>query len=134
MKGRARGETKQTRQKLNELLENELFFLEVVRKLRVALAQIVERDRSFEHIAEELKACHADIVKRHFFPINKTIDAWAKQPEAIEEELIQATQEDKSRILYFVALIEEELKNKEEEEIKKLRDEIQRVREQLSSR
>jgi chromosome segregation ATPase len=121
------------RKKLSELLEKELLFLEIVRKLRVGLAKIIDRQESFKQLAEELKACQADIVKRHFFPINKTIDACAKQPLAAEEELIKTTQEDLSKILHFIAVIEEEL-GKKEKEIKELRDETQKVREMLSTR
>jgi GTPase involved in cell partitioning and DNA repair len=115
------------RKKLSELLEKELLFLEIVRKLRVSLAKIVDRLESFEQLAEELKACQTEIVKRHFFPINKTIDTFAKQPLAAEEELIKTTQEDLSKILHFIEVIEEEL-TKKEKEIKELRDETKKLR------
>ncbi|RZN40157.1 MAG: hypothetical protein EFT35_03225 [Methanophagales archaeon ANME-1-THS] len=128
MKDRAHGGN---RKKLSELLEKELLFLEIVRKLRAGLAKLEDRSESFKHLAEELKACEAEIVKRHFFPINKTIDAWIKQPLAVEEELIRTTQEDQSTILHVIEVLEEELTKKEIEE---LRGEIQRVREMLTTR
>jgi K+/H+ antiporter YhaU regulatory subunit KhtT len=121
------------RQRISELLEKELLFLEIVRKLRVSLAKIIDRLKFFEQLAEELKACQAEIVKRHFFPINKTIDACAKQPLAAEEELIKTTQEELSKILHFIAVIEEEL-TKKEKEIKELKDETQKLREILLTR
>ncbi|MDI6885326.1 MAG: hypothetical protein QMD22_03080 [archaeon] len=117
------------KRELKELLEREALFLEILRKLHLWVQTVFARPESLEKLAEELKACEAQIVKRYFFPVDKTIEAFTtKQPSISREELITASEEDREKLLLFIDILDKEVKNKEEE-IKKLKEETKKIHE-----
>ncbi|MBE0517567.1 MAG: hypothetical protein IBX41_09355 [Methanophagales archaeon] len=119
------------KRELKELLEREALFLEILRKLHERVQTVFARPESLEKLAKELKACEAQIVKRYFFPVDKTIEAFTtKQPSISREELITASEEDREQLLLFIDVIDKEVKNKEEE-IKKLKEETKKLHEML---
>ena len=116
---------------LAELLEREVLFLETLRKLQPLLQKAFNRSELLVKLAKEMKACEAEIVKRYFFPVDKTIEAFtSEQPSLSREELIKTSEEDRGKLLLFIDILDKEVKNKEEE-IKKLKEETKKLREML---
>ena len=79
-----------------------------------------------------MKALEAQIVKRYFFPIDKTIADFATLPPESQEELIKASEEDREKLLLFIDLLDNEVTKKEEEEgTREFKEETKKLREML---
>ena len=121
----------ESNKELKELLERETLFLKILRKLHAWVQTVFARPETLEKLARELKACEAEIVKRYFFPIDKTIEAFtSEQPSLSREELIKACEEDREKLLHFIDLLDKEVMKKGEE-IKELKEETKELREML---
>ncbi len=125
-------EWKEKKKELTVLLEREALFLEITRQLSGRVQNVFARPESLEKLAEELKACETDIVKRYFFPVDKTIDTFTDKPSIAREELIKASTEDKEKLLRFIGVLDKEIINKEEE-ITELKKETEKMREMLTN-
>jgi len=125
-------EWKEKKKELTELLEREALFLEIARQLYGRVQNVFARPESLEKLAEELKACEIDIVKRYFFPVDKTIDTFTDKPSIAREELIKASAEDKEKLLRFIGVLYKAVMNKEEE-ITELKKETEKMREMLTN-
>lgn len=125
-------EKKGRKEELIELLERETLFLEIVRKLHERVQNVFARPESIEKLAEELKACETDIVKRYFFPVDKTIDTFTDKPSIAREELIKESEEDGGKLLLFIDVLDKEVMNKELE-ITELKSETKKLREMLTN-
>jgi hypothetical protein len=125
-------EWKEKKKELTELLEREALFLEITRQLYGRVQNVFARPESLEKLAEELKACEIDIVKRYFFPVDRTIDTFTDKPAIAREELIKASAEDKEKLLRFIGVLYKEAMNKEEE-ITELKKETEKMREMLTN-
>lgn len=121
---------KEIRKELTELLEREAHFLEILRQLHGRVLNVCARPESLEKLAEELKACETEIVKRYFFPVDKTIDTFTDNPSFAREELIKATEEDKGKLLLFIDIIAKEAAGKEKE-ITELKEEAKKIHDML---
>ena len=121
-------EYKGSRQKLADVLKREVFFLDSLRQLQGLAMNVCARSESLERLAEEMKALEAQIVKRYFFPIDRTIADFATLPPESREELIKTSEEDREKLLLFIDLLDNEVTKKDEgtrdfkEETKKLRE------------
>ena len=124
-------EKKERRKELKELLERETLFLDITRRLYEQVQHVFARPESIEKLAERLKACETDIVKRYFFPVDKTIDAFTDKPSLAREELIKTSEEERRQLLIIIDILDNELKDKEtelevaKEELKKFREMLQ---------
>lgn len=126
-------EWKERKKELTALLERETFYLELTRKLQWHVQNVfAHRPESLEKLAAELKAHEADIVKRYFFPIDKTIDTFTDKPSIAREELIKASEEDRGKLLRFIDVLDTEVMNKGEA-ITELKKEIEKMRELLTN-
>jgi hypothetical protein len=121
---------KESRKELKELLERETLFLEITRRLYGQVQNVFARPESLEKLAEKLKACETDIVKRYFFPVDKTIDAFTDKPSLAREELIKTSEEERRQLLIFIDMLDNELKNKEKE-LEEAKEELKKFREML---
>ena len=125
-------EWQERKKELTELLEREALFLEMTRKLYGRVQNVfAPRSESLDKLAEELKACETDIVKRYFFPVDKTIDTFTDKPSIAREELIKASAKDKEKLLRFIDVLDKEVMSKEEE-ISELKKEMKTIRELLT--
>jgi vacuolar-type H+-ATPase subunit I/STV1 len=125
-------EKKGRKEELTELLERETLFLEIVRKLQGLAFKVFARPESLDKLTEEMKACEAQIVKRYFFPVDKTIDAFTDKPAIAREELIKKSEEDGGKLLLFIDILDKEVMNKELE-ITELKSETKKLREMLTN-
>ncbi|HUV79289.1 MAG TPA: hypothetical protein VMW40_00435 [Candidatus Bathyarchaeia archaeon] len=126
---------KESRKKLEEVLKKEVFFLDSLRKLQ-GLAfnfNVFARSESIEKLADEMKALEAQIVKRYFFPIDKTIADFATLPPESQEELIKTSEEDREKLLLFIDLLDNEVTKKEGEGTREFKEETKKLREMLIS-
>jgi len=124
-------EYKASVKKLEEVLEKEVFFLDSLRQLQGLAFNVFARSESLEKLAEEMKALEAQIVKRYFFPIDKTIADFATLPPESQEELIKASEEDREKLLLFIDLLDKEVTKKEEEGTGEFKEETKKLREIL---
>ena len=123
---------KEGRKKLAEVLEKEVLFLDSLRQLQGLAFNVFARSESLEKLAGEMKALEAQIVKRYFFPIDKTIADFATLPPESQEELIKASEEDREKLLLFIDLLDNEVTKKEEEEgTREFKEETKKLREML---
>lgn len=106
---------KEIRKELTELLEREAQFLEFLRMLHGRILNLFARPESIEKLASELKACETQIVKRYFFPVDKTIDTFTDNPSFAREELIKTCEEDRGKLLLFIDILDKEVARKEKE-------------------
>lgn len=126
-------EEKGRKKELTELLEKEALFLEITRRLYGRVQDIsAPRPESLDKLAEELKACETDIVKRYFFPVDKTIDTFTDKPSIAREELIKASAKDKEKLLQFIDILDKEVMIKEKE-LSELKKEMKTIRELLAN-
>ena len=126
-------EWQERKKELTELLEREALFLEITRKLYGHVQNVLTpRSESLDKLAAELKACETDIVKRYFFPVDKTIDTFTDKPSIAREELIKASAEDKEKLLRFIDVLDKEVENKEGER-SELKDELKNLRDMLTN-
>jgi hypothetical protein len=123
-------EDKERRKKLKELLEKEVLFLDSLRQLQGLAFNVFARPESLEKLTEELKACETQIVKRYFFPIDKTIADFATLPPESQEELIKKSEEDREKLLLFIDILDKEVMKKEEK-IKEFKEATKKSREML---
>jgi hypothetical protein len=124
-------EEKGKKKELTELLEKEALFLEITRRLSGGVQNVfAPRSESLDTLAEALKACETDIVKRYFFPVDKTIDTFTDKPSMAREELIKASAEDRKKLLRFIDVLDKEVMIKEEE-IAELKKEMKTIRTEL---
>ena len=123
---------KASRKELEEVLEKEVLFLDSLRKLQGLAFTIFARPGTFEKLAGEMKTRETEIVKRYFFPIDKTIADFATLPPESQEELIKASEEDREKILLFIDALDSEV-SKKEEEIKAFKERTKSLREMLTS-
>jgi hypothetical protein len=124
-------EEKGKKKELTELLEKEALFLEITRRLSGGVQDVfAPRSESVDKLAKELKACETDIVKRYFFPVDKTIDTFTDRPSMAREELIKASEEDRQTLLRFIEALDKEVMIKEEE-IAELKKEMKTIRTEL---
>ncbi|HUV03224.1 MAG TPA: hypothetical protein VMW67_07300 [Desulfobacteria bacterium] len=124
-------EEKGKKKELTELLEKEALFLEITRRLSGGVQDVfAPRSESVDKLAKELKACETDIVKRYFFPVDKTIDTFTDRLSMAREELIKASEEDRRTLLRFIEALDKEVMIKEEE-ITKLKKEMKTIRTEL---
>lgn len=121
---------KESRKKLAEVLEKEVLFLDSLRQLQGLAFNVFARSESLDKLAGEMKALEAQIVKRYFFPIDKTIADFATLPPESQEELIKASEEDREKLLLFIDLLDKEVAKKEEE-IKDFKEATKKLREML---
>jgi len=122
---------KEGRKKLAEVLEKEVLFLDSLRQLQGLAFNVFARSESLEKLAGEMKALEAQIVKRYFFPIDKTIADFATLPPESQEELIKASEEDREKLLLFIDLLDNEVTKKEEEGTREFKEETKKLREML---
>lgn len=122
---------KESRKKLAEVLEKEVLFLDSLRQLQGLAFNVFARSESLEKLAGEMKALEAQIVKRYFFPIDKTIADFATLPPESQEELIKASEEDREKLLLFIDLLDNEVTKKEEEGTREFKEETKKLREML---
>lgn len=124
-------EGKGKKKELTELLEKEALFLEITRKLSRGVQNVfAPRSESVDKLAEELKACETDIVKRYFFPVDKTIDTFTDRLSIAREELIKASEEDRRTLLRFIEVLDKAVMIKETE-ITELKKEMKTIRTEL---
>ena len=121
-------EYKESGKKLAKVLEKEVFFLDSLRQLQGLAFNVFARSETIEKLAEDMKACETQIVKRYFFPIDKTIADFATLPLESQEELIKTSEEDREKLLLFIDLLDKEV-TKKEEEIKDFKEESKKLRE-----
>ena len=121
-------EDKESVKKLAKVLEKEVFFLDSLRQLQGLAFNVFARSETLEKLAEEMKALEAQIVKRYFFPIDKTIADFATLPPESQEELIKTSEEDRKKLLLFIDFLDKEV-TKREEEIKDFKEESKKLRE-----
>ena len=119
------------RKELSALLDREFAFLEILRQLRICAASVPDRSKSLTRVAAEIEACHLQIFKRYFFPIDQTLDAMVKDPVKSREELSAAVAEDQGKVLRFIEALEHELEHRAEDEVKDLKERLQHVRQML---
>ncbi|MBN1455563.1 MAG: hypothetical protein JW945_04865 [Methanomicrobia archaeon] len=119
------------RKELNALLDREFSFLEMLRQLRICAVGVLDRSESLEQIAAEIQACHLQIFKRYFFPIDQTLNAMVKDPEKSREELSTAVAEDQGKVLRFIEALEHELAHRAEDEVRDLKEQLEHVRQML---
>ncbi|MBN1761615.1 MAG: hypothetical protein JW878_00860 [Methanomicrobia archaeon] len=125
-------EKKRRKKELTELLEREALFLEITRKLHGRVQNVfAPRPESVDTLAEELKACETDIVKRYFFPVDKTIDTFTDKPSIAREDLIKASEEDRQTLLRFLDVLDKAVMIKDEE-ITESKKEMKTIRELLT--
>jgi len=124
-------EDKESRKKLEEVLKKEVFFLDSLRQLQGLAFNVFARSETIEKLAEEMKALEAQIVKRYFFPIDKTIADFATLPPESQEELIKTSEEDREKLLLFIDLLDTEV-TKKEEEIREFKEETKKLRGMLN--
>ena len=126
-------EAKERKKELTALLEREALFLEITRKLYGRVQNVfAPRPESIDTLAAELKACETDIVKRYFFPVDKTIDTFTDKPSIVREELIKASEEDRQTLLRFLDILEKEVLIKDDE-ITESKKELKTIRELLTT-
>ena len=121
---------RESRKELKELLERENLFLEITRRLYGHVQHVFARPDSIEKLAERLKACETDIVKRYFFPVDKTIDAFTDKPSLARDELIKTSEEERRQLLNFVDMLDNELNDKDKE-LEVAKEELKKFREML---
>jgi hypothetical protein len=121
---------RESRKELKELLERETLFLEITRRLYGHVQHVFARPESIEKLAERLKACETDIVKRYFFPVDKTIDAFTDKPSLARDELIKTSEEERRQLLNFVDMLDNELNDKDKE-LEVAKEELKKFREML---
>jgi len=127
-------EGKESRKKLAEVLKREVFFLDSLRQLQGLAFNVFARSESIEKLAGEMKALEAQIVKRYFFPIDKTIADFATLPPESQEELIKTSEGDREKLLLFIDLLDNEVtKNEDEEGTREFKEETKKLREMLIS-
>jgi primosomal protein N'' len=119
------------RKELRDLLDREFSFLEILRQLRGCAAAVPDRSESLARLAEEIQACHLQIFKQYFFPIDQTLNAMVKDPEKTREELSTAVAEDQSKVLRFIETLEHELQQRAEDEVRDVKERLQHVRQML---
>ena len=121
------------KKELTELLEREALFLEIVRKLHgLVLNSFTTLPESLDTLAKELKACETDIVKRYFFPVDKTIDTFTDKPSIAREELLKASEDDRRTLLRFIDVLDKEVGDKDRES-SELKDELKNLRDMLTN-
>jgi len=127
-------EGKESRKKLAEVLKREVFFLDSLRQLQGLAFNVFACSESIEKLAGEMKALEAQIVKRYFFPIDKTIADFATLPPESQEELIKTSEGDREKLLLFIDLLDNEVtKNEDEEGTREFKEETKKLREMLIS-
>jgi hypothetical protein len=119
------------RKELRDLLDREFSFLEILQQLRGCASAVPDRSESLEHVAEEIQACHLQIFKRYFFPIDQTLNAMVQDPVKSKEEMSTAVKKDQGKVLRFIEALEHELEHKAEEEVRDLKERLQQVRQML---
>ncbi|GEM_PF-1165639 len=119
------------RKELSALLDREFSFLEILRQLRICAASVPDRSPSLEHVAGEIQACHLQIFKRFFFPIDQTLNAMVNDPVKTKEEMSTAVAEDQGKVLRFIEALEHELEHRAEDEVRDLKERLQHVRQML---
>ena len=119
-----------SKKELSELIEREGLFREILQQLRGSIHEVFARPETLEKLVEEMNACETDIVKRLFFPIDKTIASILSLPPTEKRALMKAGEEDRQEMLHFVDLIDKEVMAKEQE-IKGIKEATKKFRELL---
>ena len=120
-----------SKQELTKMLERESLILECLRAVFGSAQRLFSKLEVREDLTTEIKDFEADIVKRYFFPVDKTIDAFTDKPQFILDELSKANESDKARLLQYINLLEKEVDEKEVE-VKAFQAEATRARELLA--
>ena len=118
------------KKELTELLERESLFLELLRELHGSVQNAFHRSETLDKLAVEFKACEAQIVKRYFFPVDKTIDTFTDKPSIAREELIKTSEEERRQLLIFIDTLDNVVATKEKE-LEEVKLEIKKSREML---
>lgn len=123
-----------SKRELTKLLERESFILECLRAVFGSAQRLFTEPEVLEDLTAEIKDFEVDIVKRYFFPVDKTIDAFTDKPRFILDELSKANETDKARLLQYIELLEKavEAAGKEGPEVKAFHAEAARARELLA--
>ena len=120
-----------SKRELTKLLERESGILECLRAVFGSAQRLFNKPEVLEDLTVEIKDFEADIVKRYFFPVDKTIDAFTDKPQFVLDELSKANEADKARLLHYIELLEKEVE-KQEADIKAFRAEAGGARELLA--
>jgi hypothetical protein len=118
------------KKELTKLLEQESLFLEILRELHGSVQNTFNRPETLDKLAAALKTCEVQIVKRYFFPVDKTIDTFTDKPSVVREELIKTSEEERRQLLLFIDMLDNELANKEKE-LEAAKEKIKKFREML---
>jgi hypothetical protein len=102
-----------SKRELTKLLERESSILECLRAVFGSAQRLFNKPEVLEDLTAEIKDFEADIVKRYFFPVDKTIDAFTDKPRFILDELSKANEADKAKLLQYIELLEKEVGEKE---------------------
>lgn len=122
---------KVSKKELEEVLEREVLYLETLRKLQGLASRVVTRSESLKKLADDMRLCETDIIKRYFFPIDKTIESLATLPASDRGEMIKTSEEDKAKIQLFIDALNNEVTGKEEE-IKEFKEATKLLLERLT--
>ena len=120
-----------SKRELTKLLEHEACILECLRAVFGTAQRLFSKPEELEDLTVKIKDFEADIVKRYFFPVDKTIDAFTDKPRYILEELSKANEADKARLLEYIELLEKKVGEKEAE-VKAFQAEARGARELLA--
>ncbi len=120
-----------SKRELTKLLERESLILECLRAVFGSAQRLFSKSEVLEDLTAEIKDFEADIVKRYFFPVDKTIDAFTDKPQFILEELSEANEADKARLLHYIDLLEKKVGEKEAE-VKAFQAEAREARDLLA--
>ncbi|MGC9443403.1 MAG: hypothetical protein ACP5E9_00510 [Candidatus Methanospirareceae archaeon] len=120
-----------SKRELTKLLERESSILECLRAVFSSAQRLFNKPEVLDDLTVEIKDFEADIVKRYFFPVDKTIDAFTDKPQFIIDELSRANEADKARLLHYIELLEKEVGEKEAG-VKAFRAEVREARELLA--
>lgn len=123
-----------SKRELTKLLERETCILECLRSVFGSAQRLFTTPEVLEDLTAEIKDFEADIVKRYFFPVDKTIDAFTDKPRFILEELSKANEADRARLLQYIELLEKAVEAAENQgpEFKAFHAEAARARELLA--
>ena len=119
-------EEKESKKELEGLLEREELFLGFLRQLQGITTRVFARPEALDELMGEMKACETEIVKRYFFPIDKTIELLATPHPTFREELTKTSEEDRKKLLLFIDTLYKEVTEKEEA-IKEFKEETEKL-------
>ena len=120
-----------SKRELTKLLERESSILECLRAVFGSAQRLFNKPEVLEDLTVEIKDFEADIVKRYFFPVDKTIDAFTDKPQFILDELSKANEADKAELLRYFELLEKEVGEKDAG-VKAFQAEVRKARELLA--